>query len=256
MTDDARAAIAALRRSHDALLSLIEPLSAADVRRQSYASEWTIAQVLSHLGSGAVIGKLILSAGTAGRPAPEHEEFLAVWDVWNAKTPDAQAADVAAVDRELVEAFEALDDGQLAGVTVPFAGRQIDVAAFARMRLAEHALHWWDIAVVLDPAAEVDADFAGQILGHLPTVASWAGKPSGEEFTVQFRTTSPDRAFVLSVSDAVVLDEREDQALPVVALPAAALVRLVYGRLDPAHTPEVTEGADRLDSLRAVFPGF
>jgi hypothetical protein len=35
------------------------------------------------------------------------------------------------------------------------------------------------------------------------------------------------------------------------------LVRLAYGRLDPAHTPEgiVAEGVD-LDLLRAIFPGF
>jgi hypothetical protein len=34
------------------------------------------------------------------------------------------------------------------------------------------------------------------------------------------------------------------------------LLRLVYGRLDADHTPEViTDGID-LDRLRAVFPGF
>ena len=38
-------------------------------------------------------------------------------------------------------------------------------------------------------------------------------------------------------------------------LPAEAFVRLVYGRLDPGHTPPVEGDAD-LDELRAVFPGF
>jgi hypothetical protein len=38
-------------------------------------------------------------------------------------------------------------------------------------------------------------------------------------------------------------------------LPAEAYVRLLYGRLDPDHTPgSVTEGAD-LDLLRSAFPG-
>lgn len=39
-------------------------------------------------------------------------------------------------------------------------------------------------------------------------------------------------------------------------LPAEALLRLFYGRLDPDHTPaDSAEGID-LDRLRKVFPGF
>jgi hypothetical protein len=34
-----------------------------------------------------------------------------------------------------------------------------------------------------------------------------------------------------------------------------ALVRLVYGRLDPAHTPAGADDAD-FDDLRQLFPGF
>ena len=41
-----------------------------------------------------------------------------------------------------------------------------------------------------------------------------------------------------------------------ITLPAEALLRLFYGRLDPEHTPEyAAEGID-LDRLRPVFPGF
>jgi hypothetical protein len=47
-----------------------------------------------------------------------------------------------------------------------------------------------------------------------------------------------------------------DPDLPVLRLPVAAFVRLVYGRLDPDHTPAsvVAEGVD-LDDLRKAFPG-
>jgi len=38
-------------------------------------------------------------------------------------------------------------------------------------------------------------------------------------------------------------------------LPAEAFERLVYGRLDPAHTPDVEGDASLLDELRRVFPG-
>jgi hypothetical protein len=41
---------------------------------------------------------------------------------------------------------------------------------------------------------------------------------------------------------------------PDLVLPAEALIRLVYGRLDPEHTPPVGGTAD-LDELRRVFPG-
>ncbi len=38
-------------------------------------------------------------------------------------------------------------------------------------------------------------------------------------------------------------------------LPAEAFVRLVYGRLDAAHTPPVDTDGVSLDDLRAAFPG-
>jgi hypothetical protein len=41
-----------------------------------------------------------------------------------------------------------------------------------------------------------------------------------------------------------------------IQLPAEALLRLFYGRLDPDHTPAYTAEAIELDRLRAVFPGF
>jgi hypothetical protein len=39
-------------------------------------------------------------------------------------------------------------------------------------------------------------------------------------------------------------------------LPAEALVRLVYGRLGPEHTPPAESEHVELDTLRRVFPGF
>jgi hypothetical protein len=50
------------------------------------------------------------------------------------------------------------------------------------------------------------------------------------------------------------LEPGGDPPAPDLELPAEAFVRLVYGRLDPAHTPPVSGTAD-LDELRSVFPG-
>ena len=39
-------------------------------------------------------------------------------------------------------------------------------------------------------------------------------------------------------------------------LPGEAFIRLVYGRLDSAHTPPVETGSTDLDELRRLFPGL
>ena len=59
--------ISALRHSHDRLRAGVEPLGPDQLTQRSYPSEWTIAQVLSHLGSQAEIFGLVLEAGLAGR---------------------------------------------------------------------------------------------------------------------------------------------------------------------------------------------
>jgi hypothetical protein len=42
-----------------------------------------------------------------------------------------------------------------------------------------------------------------------------------------------------------------------VTMPAEALLRLAYGRLDPDHTPAGVTGDDAdLGTLRQIFPGF
>src|SRR5207253_1644462 len=82
------------RHSHDRLRASVEPLGPDQLTQRSYPSEWTIAQVLSHLGSQAEIFGLMLEAGLAGREPPGREEFPPIWDKWNAKDPQAQAADV------------------------------------------------------------------------------------------------------------------------------------------------------------------
>jgi Mycothiol maleylpyruvate isomerase N-terminal domain len=85
--------IGALRHSHDRLQALVGPLDLAQLEQRSYASEWSIAQVLSHLGSGAEIFGLFLQAGLAGQEPPGRDTFVPIWNAWNAKDPRAQAAD-------------------------------------------------------------------------------------------------------------------------------------------------------------------
>jgi uncharacterized protein (TIGR03083 family) len=254
---DTRSALVALRRSHERLSALVTPLRAEDLRGPSYASEWTIAQVLSHLGSGAEIGRVVLDAAVAGGPAPGMETYTAIWDLWNAKTPAAQVADALPADQALVAAYEALDDDQLKNVRAAIGPMNLDAAGVIRLRLAEHVAHTWDIAVALDPTATIDDAPMAELIDGLGMLAGLIGKPVDSPLHLHVHTTGPDRDFALDLTDVVSLsgwDGKPRQAR--LTLPAEALFRLVYGRLDPAHTPPIQADGVDVDSLRAAFPGF
>ena len=55
--------VRAVRASHDRLAGLVAGLNADDLRAPSYDTDWSVADVLSHLGSGAEITALSLEAG-------------------------------------------------------------------------------------------------------------------------------------------------------------------------------------------------
>ena len=62
--------IRALRHWHEALQAVAGPLDASQLERRLYASQWSIAQVLSHLGSQAEIFSLLLDAAWPGMTRP------------------------------------------------------------------------------------------------------------------------------------------------------------------------------------------
>ena len=249
--------IGALRHSHDRLQALVGPLDLSQLEQRSYASEWSVAQVLSHLGSGAEIFGLFLAAGLAGQDPPGREAFVPIWNVWNAKDPQAQAADGLRADEATLERFESLDPEQKAGLRLHLFGMDMDVTGVARMRVSEHAVHTWDVAVALDPSAKVAPDAVGLLIDTIGQLAARSAKPDGKQRRLLVSTTDPERHFVLETGDAVSLTESEgEDGLPELRLPAEAFLRLVYGRLGPHHTPPVEADGVDLDELRQLFPGF
>jgi uncharacterized protein (TIGR03083 family) len=265
MSDNPRTWIATLRESHERLAGLVQPMTPDEIRGQSYDRDWSNAQVLSHLGSGAEIALLGLP-GALGEGEPvSREAFPPVWDKWNAKTPDAQAADAIESDERHIARLEGLSDEELAAARMDFFGMQLDAVGIIRLRLGEHVLHTWDLAVMLDPAASVQADAVDLLIDNVPQfLAPRLGKPLPEPFAVRLTTTDPARDYLLTSGESITmanwpgeLAEADGGAVPQVTMPAEALLRLSYGRLDPDHTPASVSGdPGTLDKLRAIFPGF
>jgi uncharacterized protein (TIGR03083 family) len=250
--------ISALRHSHDRLASLIDAATPEQLTGPSYCKEWTVAQVLSHLGSGAEIFSLLLDAGLSAGEPPGREAFPAIWDSWNGRSPEDQATDCGPVDAAFVERLENLDERELADLHLSMFGMEMDAAGLARMRLSEHALHTWDVAVALDPAAQIDPGAVVLLIDNLGPMASRTGKPSEEPLRVQVTTTDPARALLLEVDDTVVIAAGPGADIAAtIELPAEAFVRLVYGRLDSEPPPAgITAAGVDLARLRQVFPGF
>jgi hypothetical protein len=111
--------------------------------------------------------------------------------------------------------------------------------------------------VALDPAATVAPDAVALLIDALGQLVTRTAKPGGADRCWHVSTTTPVRHFTLATGQAVTLAAADGhEGLPEVAMPAEALVRLVYGRLDPAHTPPIETRRANLDELRQFFPGL
>ncbi len=246
-----------LTRSVDRLRSLVADLDEGQLTAPAFPTEWTVAQTLSHLGSGAVIMRTRLDATAAGDEVPA-DFNQSVWDEWNAKLPVAQRDGVLAADAALIERAGSLTDAEWTNLTFTLGPMTLDTAGLVGMRLNEHALHTWDVEVALDPAATVPASAAALIVDTVGMLVRFTGKSDGNARTITIHTTDPDRDVVVVVTaDGLTLEPAESAALPDITMPAESLVRLVYGRLDAEHTPSSVSGnAAELDALRHAFPGF
>lgn len=265
MSELADRSIAAMRATHDDLAARVAGYSADDLARTSGSAEWHVAQVLSHLGSGAEIGHAVLTAGLAGEPIPDDQFNQRVWDRWNGLDGAAQAAGFVESDDRLVRALEELPAGtrESASFTwfLPF---PVGIEIFAGMRLSELAQHAWDVRVAFDPADAIPDEVAGTMLDVLTGPASFMvgfvgrGDEQAAATALEVRTTGPERRFGLTLSPQVALGPAPDPADGTLTAPAEAVVRLIGGRLRPERTPAGIEltGPASLDRLRRTFPGF
>lgn len=248
------AQIGALRSSVARRRDLAAPLTEPQLNRSAYPTEWTVAQVLSHLGSAAVITHRRFQDALAGQDTPD--DFApGEWATWNAKSPVAQRDDALAADAALLARLENLRPEDRDRFSSEMGTMTLDFAQFVGMRLNEHAFHSWDIEVIENPAATVPKHVAALVVDNLELVARFTAKPTGETAAITVATVAPARGFTIDLApDAVTFQTPSDVTDPDLNLPAEAFARLVYGRLDAAHTPVGDHGAE-LETLRRVFPG-
>ncbi|MGX6603311.1 maleylpyruvate isomerase family mycothiol-dependent enzyme [Micromonosporaceae bacterium Da 78-11] len=262
MTTLASRTIAALRSEHDTLASTVTALSPEQLTGPSGASDWTVADVLSHLGSGAEITLAGFRASLGETPLPAPDFNQSVWDRWNALSPQDQATAWLRSDTALVTALESIPEERHDDIRVDmgFLPEPLPLAQFAAMRLNEVVQHGWDVRVGLDPAATL-AEPAAQLLaehlsGGIGFMLGFIGKPAAvREHAVLEISKTP---FRLVVDDQVRLTTEARPETATFTGPLESAVRLFTGRLTPKYTPadvEVT-GNLTLDELRVVFPGF
>jgi uncharacterized protein (TIGR03083 family) len=259
--------ISALRGNHDQLTARVSGLDEEDLARQSGSSQWDVAHVLSHLGSGAEIALSGLQAGIAGHEAPGQDFNQLVWDRWNAMSAQEKAQGFLGANERLVTAYESLDATarQEVQVKLAFLPFPADVALLSGMRLNEAALHGWDVRVAFDPHAtltvEETAATLEQLSGPLAFMLGFLAKPvlDGVQTTLRVETTDPHLVLGLVLGESVSLGDAPTDVGGVLTIPAEALLRLLAGRLDEAHTPDtvtITSSVVTLEQLRRVFPGI
>lgn len=254
--------ISSLRTVHDELAALVPTLSESQLTGPSGASEWSVAQVLSHLGSGAEISHATYAAAIEDSDAPAADFNQTVWDRWNAMTPQEQAAGFLAADTALIELMEGLTTDQRESIQIKlgFLPMPLPLAAVAGMRLGEATLHAWDVQVALDPAAVLDAGAVDvmieQYVGTLGFLLGFTGK--ADQLSQPTVVRVPSSGVDIVVGDAVSVVASTGEATAVMTGDPESLVRLMAGRLTALYTPaDVTvEGNITLDDLRKVFPGY
>ncbi len=254
-SDRAHDILAALRSSTEQLGTLVAPLDDDALGHRAYPSEWSVADVMSHIGSSAEIMQRRVDDARLGQPTPD--DFApSVWDIWNAKSVRARADDGLRADRALIDALDELAGAGGGALEFAMGPMTFDFANFVGLRLNEQLLHTWDIDVSLDPSAALPATGAAIAVDNVSLVGRYTARPTGATRTINARTTNPTRSFTVALTpESVKYAVGDDEAEPDVTLPAEAWIRLVYGRLDAEHTPAFEGDVTALETLRQVYPG-
>ena len=135
----------------------------------------SIADVMSHVGSGAEIMQRRLDDTRLGQPTPD-EFAQSVWDEWDAKSDRAKADDGLHADRALMDTLDVVADSGDTSLEFSMGPMTFGLTEFAGLRLNEHVLHTWDIAVGLDPKSAIPAAAAVLAVDNLSLIARFTAR--------------------------------------------------------------------------------
>jgi uncharacterized protein (TIGR03083 family) len=187
-----QAHVDALRASVQRLRALAAPMTEQQLTGRARPSEWTVAQVLSQLGSGGVITQRRLEVALAGQQT--RTTFArSVWDIWNAKSPLAQSDDALAAYAALLDRLAAVASDERDSFTSAMGPLTLGFGPFVGMRLNEHAFHTWDFEVMAGPAAALPAPAAAPVIDNLQFVARFTGRLTGDATSITVATIDPPR---------------------------------------------------------------
>ena len=249
--------IAALHAEHDTLVALLANVHDDQLNSPSGADDWTVAQVLSHLGSGAEIGRAPI-AKAAGESV-EAEDNPTIWARWDAASPADQATGFVEHNTRWLATVDALTAEQRSSLTVDlgFLPEPVPLVTALGMRLNEVVNHAWDVRVAFDPSSEVSAESAAVVLdlaaGPLSFMVGFTTKPA--ELSEPVVVAGPGVDVV--IGDSISLVDSAQSPSATFHGSAGAFIRLLNGRLKEPYAKDVTvEGNVTLDDLRRVFPGY
>ena len=250
-------AIYALRSSVDRLGGLVGPLDDTSLSAAGPIRPSGLSPMSCPISVQEPCISLRRLLATLDDTEPPDDFNQRIWDEWNAKSPREKAKDGLAADAQLMAALEEVGPEDRARFKSAMGPLELDWDAFIGMRLNEHLLHEWDVAVALDANALLAQDGTEVVIDNLELIARFTSKQKGDPRTIMVSTIDPERSFVVTIKpDQVEFTSVDPADEPEISMPAESFIRLVYGRLDPAHTPLSVVGERALlDQLRSVFPG-
>jgi uncharacterized protein (TIGR03083 family) len=255
--------LSALHESSARLAALTRDLSEAELSQPSFAGDWTIAQVLSHLGSAAEISANLVERGVAGGTETlGRAEVEPIWDRWNALGATQQRAEWIDSDARHLRLLDALDAEQRAALRVPYFAGLLDLPTYMGYRVSEQSVHAWDVEVALAPEATIPAPEVALLWDRLDMVATrfrdgaTLSRLAPANIVVNRTDDRHPAALLLNSELHLYPCEPAGTTVAIVAGPTEALVRLVYGRNRREVDDVTVTGAVTLEDLRALFPGY
>ena len=105
-------------------------------------------------------------------------------------------------DEAYLATLEAIPEAERETLRIPFfGGRILDVEGAALMRLGEHAVHSWDVAVSLDPTATIAPAPTALLVDALPGRVARLNRGEKPASALLVHTAAPERDFLLSFGE-------------------------------------------------------